>query len=156
MSLMDAIAFENTVSGLACLLQSMCRRRVGSPYAQIVSSTERQAFETRSPACSTSPSHPPSLWKLCVSGNLILFKSSFPTIFKHRNPVQSLIQTIPLLGFDSFAGVLWIEPRPHIQRMDGLSSEDCSRPICPEFFKLLLVLTCRSFGFILFSLTKKE
>lgn len=63
---------------------------------------------------------------------------------------------MPLLGFDSFAGVLWIEPRPHTQRMDGLSSEYCPRPICREFLKLLLVLTCNSFGFILFSLTKEE
>lgn len=42
---------------------------------------------------------------------------------------------MPLLGFDSFAGVLWTEPRPHIQRMDGLSSEDCSQAYLSRVFK---------------------
>lgn len=64
---------------------------------------------------------------------------------------------MPLLGFDSFAGVLWIEPRPHTQRVDGLSSEYCSQAYLSGVFKIVASVNLQLLWiYIIFSYKKNK
>lgn len=135
-SLMDAMAFENTVSGLACLLQTMCRRRVGSSYAQIVSSTEWQAFETLLQHAPPLHSHPPSLWKLCVSGNLSFLRVLSPLFLNIETLYKALSRQCHFLVLILLLECCGLNPGL-TQRMDGLSSEDCSQAYLSGVFKIV-------------------
>lgn len=98
-------------------------------------------------------SHPSNLRKFCVSEYLLILEISFPTIFKYRNPLSRQCHFLVLI---LFLGCCGLNPGLTHSAWMVCPLNTVPRPICREFFKLLLVLTCSSFGFILFSLTKKN
>lgn len=144
------MALENTVSGLACLLQSMCRRQAGSPYAQ--NRTHLRLVLQRAPPLH---SHPRACGSPVFLG-IYSFWRVLPQLFLNiETPYKALSRQCHFLVLILLLECCGLNPGLTHSAWMVYPPRTVPRPICPEFLKLLLVLTCRSFGFILFSVTKK-